>query len=256
MDSSKPGHHVYFSKMHGAGNDFIVTDNRAGLSRPPDPAFIRKLCHRKLGIGADGFIFLSSSCADTANFRMFFFNCDGRAADMCGNGMRCAVLYARKRLGGPETLCFETDAGFLKGEMPDTAATTVTIQIPCLQVPLKKEIDAKVCYYVNTGVPHLVVVSENIADIDLKHEGKYLRNHPEFSPAGSNVDFIDFERGKDAPVLIRTYERGVEAETSACGTGIAAAALSLFMHYNFPEVINFNTIGNDLLTVDLSGFDK
>jgi diaminopimelate epimerase len=240
-----------FRKMHGAGNDFIVAADPDG-AWPRDPDSIRHLCDRRRGIGADGLILLSP-CPDpgAADLAMAFFNCDGSRAGMCGNGLRCAALFAHLHLGSPGELRIATEAGVLAAAvLPDLAR--VRIEIPVLVTPRPVAIDPFRGWFVDTGVPHLVIALEGrqLADLDVVATAPPLRHHPRFAPAGCNVDFIAPGRPGD-PIPIRTYERGVEAETLACGTGIAAAAVALAAFTDHRPPLAFRTAGGDLLQVDL-----
>ena len=256
-----------FSKMHGAGNDFIVTDmtekDHSPLTKDLSSGFISRICDRHRGIGADGMILilpptekaLSGFSAEQHLFRMKYFNSDGQPAGMCGNGLRCASLYAGKYLlNYSETCFFETDAGILQTEI--LSEEKIRIQIPILEPPKKIKIGNRECFTANTGVPHLVVPVPDIVLVDVVTEGRKLRYCDCFFPAGVNVDFVQIPERQSDPVLIRTYERGVEYETSACGTGIAAAALSLGVFYAFSSPIDFMTEDKDIITIDFSSKDN
>jgi diaminopimelate epimerase len=242
--------------MHGAGNDFIVTEESSLLNKD----FISKVCNRRRGIGADGLILISAPSPlelpeqKTAlpRFKMSYFNSDGGEAEMCGNGLRCAALYAAKYLTASNNtpILFETGAGLLKTELLDNGQ--VQIQIPILNQPQAIEIDNKKCFTVNTGVPHLVVPVDDLDSIDVAASGRKLRFEECFAPTGVNVDFISIPADKNSPVLIRTYERGVENETSACGTGIAASAVALGVFKSISSPITFMTQDKDIITIDFS----
>ena len=251
---------LIFSKMHGAGNDFILLDieNKDSLSGFSGK-LISTLCHRTRGIGADGLIILyplkrptfAQDSGESPLFRMKFFNNDGKCAEMCGNGLRCASLYARKYLtesDGP--VFFETDAGLLKTER--LSQDNIRIQMPLIQQPSKVTVDGYECMAVNTGVPHLIVPVSDVSDIDVVQDGRKLRYNKLFEPHGVNVDFVSLPQGESAPVLIRTYERGVEDETSACGTGIAAAAAALGLFFSMSPPITFMTRDKDVITIEFS----
>ena len=256
-----------FSKMHGAGNDFIVTDmmeaDNCSIKKDLSSNYISRICDRRRGVGGDGLILilpptdkaLSEFSAETYLFRMKYFNSDGQSAGMCGNGLRCAALYAGKYLlNSSETCFFETDAGILKTEI--LSEEKIKIQIPIIEAPEKIKIEGRECFTANTGVPHLIVPVPDITFVDVVAEGRKLRYCDSFAPTGVNVDFIQIPEEKPAPILIRTYERGVEDETSACGTGIAAAALSLGMFYAFPSPVDFMTKDKDVITIDFSTKDN
>lgn len=244
-----------FSKMHGAGNDFIVADDR-NQQWPGNADFIQLICDRRRGIGADGLILLSapSSCRQ-ADIAMSFFNCDGKSAEMCGNGLRCAALFTHRHLRNQSHLNIQTESGILTAEI--IGPETVKIEIPLKKSPEKITIDGFEGYTVNTGVPHLVLSFQDIKDIDIETEGARFRRHPLFQPEGTNVDFIAVP-GQPAgrPIPIRTYERGVEGETAACGTGIAAAALTLAISHNLEPPIQFVTSHSEIMTVDFCRNDN
>lgn len=243
-----------FSKMHGAGNDFIVADERA-KKWPRHATFIQNVCDRQRGIGADGLILLSAPSSSQAHIKMSFFNNDGMSAEMCGNGLRCAALFARHHMTSQAEIMFETGAGILRTKVLDK--TDVEIEIPLLKNPEKISVDGRDCYFINTGVPHLVVICEDITEIDIECEGCKLRNHPMFQPEGTNVNFITIpNEPSSSPCSIRTYERGVEGETAACGTGIAASALALAYSHKLPSPIKFNTSYSDILKVDFCSNDN
>lgn len=237
----------HFSKMHGAGNDFIVIDE-VSETCIKDIDFIKNICHRERGIGADGVIYLSalSNCSDEVVMK--FYNCDGCIADMCGNGLRCAALFIKLHLVDQLNISVITDAGKLKTRILPNS--NVEIEIPIVE-PIKAMcVDNVDCYFVNSGVPHVVFFLDDINDIDVIKMGRYYRNHPQFQPNGINVNFVTIQDDKNAPLLIRTYERGVESETAACGTGVAAAAVAFAKKYHKKQTISFITRYNDLLSVE------
>ncbi|OGV51009.1 MAG: diaminopimelate epimerase [Lentisphaerae bacterium GWF2_44_16] len=244
---------MLFSKMHGAGNDFIVV-NLTGNKMEQSPGVIKKLCDRHRGIGADGVIFLSAN-PDGENVKMDFYNSDGSRAGMCGNGLRCAGLFAYRYMVKKENISFITDAGLLHAEIKGTE--TLRIDIPVLEDFTKQEMpDGKTVYRGNTGVPHAIVVVEDIKAADVFNEGRKIRYHALFAPAGTNVNFIALPPEADAPIRIRTYERGVEDETLACGTGITAAAVCAFKFLGKPLNLKFITEDNDNLSVELQTKDN
>ncbi len=236
-----------FTKLHGAGNDFIIV-NDSGQNYEKTLSTIRSLCDRRRGIGADGIIFLSLPPSQTDNFDaiMEFYNQDGSRAEMCGNGLRCAALYANKALNLPKNLKFQTDAGILKTEV--LSDSSVKIQIPVISDFEEMSINRQKIYFGDTGVPHAVIFTNNIKNIKVDVTGSYYRNHTDFAPRGTNVNFIQKEVGN--LFHIRTFERGVEAETSACGTGISAAALSIYKFRGIKPPLKFLTKEEYLLEVD------
>jgi len=212
-----------FTKMDGAGNDFILIDNRAGdikLNRSQ----IARLCDRHRGIGADGILLLENP-SDQADFRMRYFNADGGEAEMCGNGARCFARFANKVAGAGRKISFQTPAGIISAEL---SGDLVTLQMTDptdlrLSVSLESGAEKKIVHFINSGVPHVVVPVAQLGDVDVPREGSVIRYHEMFSPKGANVNFIE-KRGADQ-IAVRTYERGVEDETLACGTGVVASAL-------------------------------
>ena len=212
-----------FTKMDGAGNDFILIDNRAGdihLSHTQ----IARLCDRHRGVGADGILLLENP-SNHADFRMRYFNADGGEAEMCGNGARCFARFANQVAGAHGKISFETPAGVISAQL-DGDLVTLRMTEPTdlrLSVALQIGAEKKVVHFVNSGVPHVVVPVAHVGDVDVSREGSTLRHHEMFSPKGANVNFIE-KRGTDK-IAVRTYERGVEDETLACGTGVVASAL-------------------------------
>ncbi len=230
--------------MHGAGNDFIVADNSSG-NWPSDVRFISGICSRNRGVGADGLILLEGK----GPFKMSFFNCDGSAASMCGNGLRCAALFTWKHMKSGRRITFKTGAGTLHAEI--TGQECARIEIPVAGEFKKAELDGRTLFFGNTGVPHAVVRVKDVKAVDVVKKGRTLRNHAFFAPAGTNVNFISMPDTDEGPFRIRTYERGVEGETSACGTGIAASSVVLMSFFGIRPPVRFLTAESDLLTVDL-----
>ncbi len=235
---------LLFSKMHGAGNSFIIANN-IDLNYPSDKKFIKNICHPHRGIGADGLIYILKS--KKADFKMSFYNCDGSQADMCGNGLRCIAKYARNYLVDKNKISFETDAGILNTEIIDE--NSVKIDIPILKEIEKAKINDEDVFYGNTGVPHAIIIKDNLENLDIKKIGCEIRNDNFFSPEGTNVNFIQI--CDDGKIKIRTYERGVEDETLACGTGITACGLTLHKYFDFSSPITFITKDNDILKVNI-----
>src|SRR4051812_20385787 len=212
-----------FTKMNGAGNDFILFDNRTG-SIDLDRNQIAQLCDRHRGVGADGVLLLENP-TNRADFRMRYFNADGGEAEMCGNGARCFARFANK-VGGPKTkISFETPAGVISAELKGDLVTLLLTDPTDLRlnIDLPMTHGNKTVHFINSGVPHVVLPFAKIDDADVRREGAAIRHHKMFSPNGANVNFIE-KRGSNK-IAIRTYERGVEDETLACGTGIVASAL-------------------------------
>jgi diaminopimelate epimerase len=229
---------IPFYKMSGAGNDFIIIDNRNRVVADQDlNGFIARVCRRKMSVGADGLILIEDS--DQFDFRWRFFNSDGSRAEMCGNGARCAARFAYVTGIAGTTVSFETDAGVVSARI---SGERVKVKMPDpsglkLAYPLKLSERSLEISSINTGVPHAVVMVERVTDVDVVSLGREVRFHPAFAPAGTNANFV--QRGKGSAIEIRTYERGVEDETLACGTGAIASAIisaSLFK-MNSPVVV-------------------
>jgi len=215
---------IEFTKMSGSGNDFVLIDNFAGTLKVGDlPAFARRICERKVSVGADGLILIEKSAR--ADFRWQFFNSDGSRADMCGNGGRCAARFAFLKGKSGQTMSFETGAGLIDAEVQ---GSTVKLR---LTGPGAAKLDYSIpvrgqdlgLSSIDTGVPHAVVFPADIEACDVGGIGREIRFHPRFQPAGTNVNFVRFLDRHT--VSVRTYERGVEGETLACGTGAVASAL-------------------------------
>lgn len=244
---------ITFSKMHGAGNDFIMlTGTNLISSGTLKKEKIAELCDRKRGIGANGLIIVTIPEQKTGyNAQMIYYNSDGSRGEMCGNGLRCAAWYARNKLKQPKELSIKTDAGLLYAEIIDSSS--VKIEIPYIAEFIKVSIDNREMYFGNTGVPHVVVFVDDIKKIDVNKEGHFLRYHERFRPAGTNVNFVSVnKKAKDkSSFLIRTYERGVEEETSACGTGISASAICAWLYKNASSPVKFTTTDGDQLTVEI-----
>ncbi len=238
-----------FFKMVAAGNDFIVADNRRGFITNP-ASLAKKLCDRKFFIGADGLLLLENS--KKADVRMRIFNPDGSQAEMCGNGVRCLAKFAFEKKITKNSHSIETLAGtifaFVRGGV--VKAKMVEPKALRLNVPVRAKGTRHILNLIDTGVPHAVKVLASVEGADVDGLGRVLRRHPFFSPRGTNVNFISF--GPGALVRIRTYERGVEAETLACGTGSTAGALVAAALKNFKSPVRVKTQGGETLKVYFS----
>jgi len=236
-----------FTKMNGAGNDFILFDNRTG-NVDLDRNQIAKLCDRHRGIGADGILLLEKP-ANNADFRMRYFNADGGEAEMCGNGARCFARFANKVGGQKQKISFETPAGVISAELKDNLVTLRMTEPTGLRLDIELSIGSrkKPVHFINSGVPHVVIPVAKIDDADVCGDGAAIRYHKMFSPNGTNVNFIE-ERGPNK-IAIRTYERGVEDETLACGTGIVASALVFAAAENRKGPVTVFARGGDELQV-------
>ena len=227
---------VRFTKMHGAGNDFILIDDRDG-KLPVDGRHVAAMGARRTGVGCEGVILVQKS--EKADFRMRFFNPDGSEAELCGNGARCVAAFAKEIGAAPgKVMCFETLAGLVDAEIVDESQVKVWM-------PLPKDLRPD---FVNSGVPHKIVPVESLAKTDVEGEGRRIRLSEEFAPHGTNVDFVTYR--PPHRVSIRTYERGVEAETGACGTGSVAAAVVGVAQHGLAFPVQVKTACGYELTVD------
>ncbi len=222
---------VPFTKMNGAGNDFVVLDNRFLHFDVDELAeMARRVCPRRTGVGADGLLALEDTDGE-AHFRMRYRNADGSLGTMCGNGARCLARFAaRAGLGDRDearaALLFETDGGRYRAEVPDpgTASGEVTLHVPPARDFGRADVEGEV-YRIWTGTEHAVLFVDSVDDADVTGVGPHLRHHDAFQPTGTNVDFVEVSGEEPARVRVRTFEKGVEAETLACGTGAVASAL-------------------------------
>ena len=252
-----------FTKMNGAGNDFVMIDNRAGDVRL-QPEQIVRICDRHRGVGADGILLLEKG-SNGADFRMRYYNRDGGEAEMCGNGARCFARFAKKVAGAPEKISFQTPAGLIGARLHGDLVTLNMSDPTDLRLNLRLQIDGEdaVVHYINSGVPHVVVT---VARLDVVHvftQGAAIRRHKKFSPQGANVNFI--EKRSPRAIAVRTYERGVEDETLACGTGVVASALifavteevdgpiSVTVRSGSELSVDFKRAGNQFRNVTLTG---
>lgn len=227
-----------FSKMHGAGNDFVLIDDRDERFPVDDHRSIAALATRPDGIGCDGVIILRNATGG-ADFRMRFFNPDGTEADLCGNGARCVAAFAlEKGVVESRKMRFETSAGDISAEVLESGSVKVSMPDPC---DFGDD-------FVVAGVPHRIVPVENLARTDVVAEGRKIRLLPEYAPDGTNVDFVVYRM--PSRVHMRTYERGVEGETLACGTGAVASAVIGVKDYGLEFPVKVSTSAGYELTVD------
>lgn len=234
--------------MSAAGNDFIIIDNRQNiLDAEKAKECAQNICRRKLSVGADGLILIENS--KKADFKWIFFNADGSEAEMCGNGGRCIARLAHLKGIAPLKLTFETLAGIIKAEV---LRESVKLQLP---LPLNLTCDLKLLieeknFLVNSitvGVPHAVIFVEDLQNCQVVELGKRIRFSKQFKPAGTNVNFVSIKN--DSAIAIRTYERGVEDETLACGTGSVASALIANKKRGVKSPVSVLTRGGEVLTV-------
>lgn len=239
---------MHFHKMNGAGNDFVVIDNR-DLAHSLTKQQIERICNRQRGIGADGLLAVEPA-EKGADFKFRYYNADGGEAEMCGNGARCFGRYTANLLDTPKDLItFETIAGTLSATMigeqvriamsdPHGLALDLPIQIEGLAFPI---------HFINTGVPHVVVFVDELIDYPVIEHGSALRYYEHFQPSGTNVNFAQIIG--ENHIAIRTYERGVENETLACGTGMTACALVHHLLNEASSPVQVDVAGGETLEI-------
>jgi diaminopimelate epimerase len=244
---------IVFNKYQGAGNDFIIIDNRKGIFNPDDSKLINRLCDRRFGIGADGLILICRSSVH--DFEMKYFNSDGLIGSMCGNGGRCSADFAIKSGIAGKKLSFKAADG-----VHNALAEEGIIRLQ-MNDPREPQL-VNGSYFINTGSPHYVIFGKKIDDIDVNSEGKKFRWADDFAPGGTNVNFVETEKNG---IYVRTFERGVEEETLSCGTGVTASAIAsaLSGHFDTNTVsvrtkggnlsVSFNINGKSISDIWLSG---
>ena len=231
--------------MEGTGNDFILIDNRAGLLRGEIKLtdLVKKICNRKFGVGADGVLLIEKD--EKTAFLMRYFNSGGDEAAMCGNGARCMARFAERLGVASRKFTFRTKSGIHEAEITgdDIKLKVETARI----VQVEKKVTTPSAEFtgdlIDVGIPHFVIYVDDIDELNVKKLGREIRNVGEFKPNGTNVNFIKIEKKL---IKIRTYERGVENETLACGTGSIAAAISASLHYNLLPPAQIQTRGGEL----------
>ncbi len=239
-----------FTKMSGAGNDFILVDDRLSRLSELSRAQVVRLCHRQFGIGADGLMLLVSCHSGKADFAWRFWNNDGSDAEMCGNGARCFARFIQRVTEWVHpSVTFETVAGVITAEFH---GERVTVNLtPPHQLKLKESVPTSSgtleVSSLNTGVPHAVVFVPDADKTPVQQLGAELRYHPHFKPRGTNVNFAQIQ-GPNF-IRVRTYERGVEGETLACGTGVSAAAMISAAVHGFTSPVQVQVQGGDHLEV-------
>ncbi len=241
-----------FVKISATGNDFILIDNRDGqLQAARDGDFFRAICRRRLSVGADGVILLENS--ERADFRYVHINSDGSIAEMCGNGSRAIVYFAAQLGIIKDRATFEINHEIYHAKLVGNRVTTEFIPpSPAdLSLDIFPEMGYRVGGFITVGVPHLVIFTADVARAEVERLGRKYRHHPLF-PAGTNVDFVQMV--EQAPIdevkshlLVRTYERGVEAETLACGTGAVASAIISHLRHGTNSPLRVTFPGGDLL---------
>ncbi len=211
-----------FYKYQGAGNDFILIDHTSSPLGKIENGFIKQVCDRRFGIGADGLMFITKH--PDYDFEMHYFNADGKLGSMCGNGGRCIVAFA-KHLG-----IINKETSFLAVDGVHYARISENgewVELQMIDVELIEQ-DGN-AFVLDTGSPHYVALQDHLSDFDVLNEGRKIRYNDVYKQKGINVNFVE---DKDDHLFIRTYERGVEDETYACGTGVTAVAMAMAKHKN------------------------
>jgi diaminopimelate epimerase len=238
-------------KMSGTGNDFVMVDNRAGLlTEDEKTAFVASVCRRRVSVGADGAILVEPATIPDHDFRMRYYNANGGEAEMCGNGSRCVSVFARRIGAAGQEQRIQTRAGTLLARVgPDDASARVRLSQPG---PLYKkwimiEGTPVVLQYINTGVPHAVEFVDEVSAVDVRQRGAEIRGHSVFGTAGTNANFVELLG--EGQIRIRTYERGVEDETLACGTGATACAIATAFVHGYTSPLKVHIASGDALTI-------
>jgi len=236
-----------FTKMNGAGNDFVVLDNRDG-KLALDKAQIARLCDRHRGIGADGLLAVEPA-ENGADFRMRYYNSDGGEAEMCGNGARCFARFAQRVSRKKGDISFETQAGVIRAKFLGELVQVQMSEPHSLHLSETVEAAGEklTVHSVNTGVPHAVVFVNDLENVEIRKLGAALRYHPHFAPKGTNANFV--EQLDPQTIAIRTYERGVEDETLACGTGMVACGLIYHELTGAASPVQVRVHGGDTLEI-------
>lgn len=239
---------VEFTKMNGAGNDFVLLDNRVGALRLT-PAQVVRLCDRQRGIGADGLFLLVPCASGRADWAWEFFNRDGSVAEMCGNGARCFARFVQRLTHPPGDVTFETGAGVITARFHGERVTVGLTRPHGLRLheSLRLNGESLPVHSLNTGVPHAVLFVPNADEAMVQSLGAQIRYHPHFAPRGTNVNFVQLLG--PGSIRVRTYERGVEGETLACGTGVTASALISARLHHSPSPVQVRVQGGDTLEV-------
>ena len=237
-----------FEKWNGAGNDFIILDNRKGELTTAAAFLARKLCERHRSLGADGLILVENGIR--GHFRVRFFNPDGSEFNMCMNGSRCVARYAFINVIAPRRMSIETPVGLLHAEVRGRDVCLRFIRSYTIELDRTLQVgDRTIPFHrVTVGDPHIVIPVRGVKSLDVNRIGRRIRFHPDLGPDGANVNFVQF---RDDPMVIRTYERGVESETLACGSGCVSTALVLAHKGRRRPEYRFKTSSGAILTVRL-----
>jgi diaminopimelate epimerase len=242
---------INFTKMNGAGNDFVIIDNReCKIKLTPEQAV--RICDRHRGVGADGVMLLVPS-SGKADWAWDFYNADGSEAEMCGNGARCFARYVERTAGTKGSFKFETKAGIIRATL-EGERVTINLTSPKdlrLNEMVSLTVGKTEIHSLNTGVPHAVVYVPDADKAMVSTLGPEIRRHQHFAPKGTNVNFVQLKGGNT--IRVRTYERGVEGETLACGTGVSASAMISARLYKLKSPVQVHVQGGDVLEV---GFEE
>ncbi len=224
-----------FSKYQGTGNDFVIIDDRTESFDVNDVSLISRLCDRKFGIGADGLMLLRN--AEGYDFRMIYFNADGKEGSMCGNGGRCLVQFAH------DIGVIADEAKFIAVDGGHTAFLKEgKIHLHMIDIAVYQNVDDT--YFMDTGSPHHVAFVDDVKQLDVVTEGANIRHSEQYAPAGTNVNFVELVSKNK--ISVRTFERGVEDETLSCGTGVTACALSTYLREGISSPVTIDVVGGEL----------
>ncbi len=244
-----------FTKMHGAGNDFVLVDNRQqkiSLSREQ----VVRICDRHCGIGADGVILLVPCQSRRADWAWQFYNSDGSTGEMCGNGARCFARFVQKHTGLNRDFTFETEAGVITARFHGQRVE-VNLTEP-MQLHIGEQLPvsggSQTVHSINTGVPHAILFVPDADKAMVQQLGPEIRRHPRFAPKGTNVNFVQVLGPQH--IRVRTFERGVEGETLACGTGVTASALIASRVHHMRSPVQVQVQGGDQLEVSFDESDS
>lgn len=240
---------IEFWKMSGAGNDFIVINNMdLHLPEAGRGELFERWCQRGTWIGSDGVLLTEPS--STADFRMRYYNADGGEAETCGNGSRCIARFAHAQGIAHKSTRFETKCGVYRAEVSDDGVAVGMTDAHSVRQPIRISDDVfdGEAFFINTGVPHVVLFVDDLTNPDVEKIGRHLRYHPEFQPAGTNVNFVKVI--DPSHIEIRTYERGVEAETLACGTGSIASSIIAERLGRVSSPVQVKTASGVVLTIE------
>lgn len=244
---------IAFTKMHGAGNDFVMIENLDGKIELSSQQ-VAQLCDRRFGIGADGLILLNPPADDTVEATMVYYNSDGGRVDMCGNGARCFTSFALQNgVGNGSAVSFKTDAGPMTADAENGQFTIRLTPMHDLRLDqtLSTDQGSFTYHFMNTGVEHVVKFVDDVSSVNIVPEGSTIRYHEDFAPKGTNANFAQIQ--DDGIIKVRTYERGVEGETLACGTGVTAVAIAANLKGLAEAPVQLLVAGGDVLTI---GFDR